>query len=1115
MLFLSVNRDYLLLAYFLQILVSNLITRGKKVKKFSQFFLFTVLFVSQIFAVVPDSISNKPYSGPTAPKVMSSGTTVRVFGIGTGQNVSFQYPIGTTMNVWAGTLDGDLNGIAAKFYCIDISHWLATWSSSSPNEYTDDGPTNQYISYILNNYTPFVGAPTANEAAAVQIAIWHFSDGVDASTVTNATVKNRALAIIADANANSNSGSILSTLIFNPAAQSIPAGQNAVFNLTAYNASFQTMPGVTVDFGSSSGSLNKTTAVTDATGTVNNIVLTQGSQNSATVTATAHHIIPQGTRYIHKTRPNDQQKIVLATPVNTTVTTNASVTWVSSADLSIAKTASSSSGNHGDIITFTITVTNHGLSGATNVAVTDHLPSGLDYNSSSASQGTYNSSTGVWTVGNLANGASATLQMTTTVNLQSLNSNYFNLGPAIGYNLFVLNDVFQPSSDTEGKVAVGHNAHFAGYSVGDKLTPSNDDVLVVGNDLTYISGAVYSGNVVYGHSTNLPINAVSINNGSVRQGSVIDYSAAATYLLNLSTSLSNYPANGAVTFQWGGLELTGTHPLLNVFNVDGAQLSQANNMAINVPNGSVVLINVSGTTVSWRGELTVTGTSISNVLYNFPQATSVTIQGIDIRGSVLAPKADMNFVTGVINGQMICKNFTGQGQMNNTQFTGNIPVDANVSNIAEITHSDQYDPDSTPNNGITTEDDYAAVTVHLYNYTGGSGGSGGSGGGSGSGTGNWTTQGQFMSNEFIWAITSDNSGNLLIGTIGGKIYRKNGSTFERINSTMTVGYVWSLAVDASGTIYAGTEQGLFKTTNGGTTWSLTSLTGKDVRAIKIDQSGNLYAGTWGFGVLKSSDHGASFTTLNTGVLNTAIHALAIDASGNIYAGSFGGGIIKSTNGGANWTDLNAGFPHIWALTISPNGTIFAGTYGSGVIRSTNNGTTWTSTPVGQAFIYGVTTDANNNVYAASWANGIFGSSDNGTTWTNLGLSGLGAGSVFSTPSSNVVWAGTENGVLYSLDSPMSVKTTGSTLPIEYNLSQNYPNPFNPSTVIRFAIPNESNVTIKVYSITGEMVATILNEVKTAGEYEVSFDATSLPTGVYIYKIEAGNFSSVKKMMLVK
>jgi len=1084
------------------------------VKNLKLIFAITFIIMSQAFAVVPDSIANKPFVVPGGSMTQSSGSTVRVFGTGTGSNVSFQFPLGTNMNVWAGTLAGELNGIAAKFYCIDISHNLATYSVSSPNEYTDNGSTNQYISYILNNYAPFTGAPTANEAAAIQIAIWHFSDGVDASTVTNATIKNRALAIIADANANSNSGSILSTLLFNPTSQSLPMGQSAVFNLTGYNASFLTMQGVNVDFGASSGSLNFTSAVTDATGTISGVTLSQGVSNNATITATAHHIIPQGTRYVHKVSPNQYQKIVLATPINTTVTSSATITWVATADLSITKTSSSNSGNHGEIITFTITVTNHGPNGATNVVVTDQIPTGLDFNSYSASQGTYNNTTGVWTVGSLANGGTATLQMTTTVNLQSLNSNFFTLGEAVGYNLFVLNDVFQPSSDTEGKVAVGHNAYFAGYSVGDKLSyPSGtEDVLIVGNDLTYVSGAVYNGNVVYGNSSNLPINAVSINNGTVRQGSVIDFNAASTHLLNLSNSLSNYPANGTVTFQWGGLELTGTHPLLNVFNVDGAQLSQANNMAISVPNGSVVLVNISGTTVSWRGGLTVTGTSISNVLYNFPDATNITIQGIDVRGTVLAPKADMNFVTGVINGQMICKNFTGQGQMNNTSFVGNIPVDEDVVNVAEITHSDQYDPDSTPNNGITIEDDYASVMINLFNYTGGSGGSGG---GSGSGTGNWTSQGQFMSNEFIWAMTNNNSGDLLIGTIGGKIYQQTTTGFERINTSMTVGYVWSLAVDASGTIYAGTEQGLYKTVNGGTTWTLTSLAGKDVRAVKIDPQGNLYAGTWGFGVLKSTDNGSSWTTLNTGILNTAIHALAIDGSGNIYAGSFGGGIIKSINGGNDWTDLNAGFPYIWALTVAPNGNIYAGTYGAGVLKSANNGTTWTNTNVGQAFIYGVTTDASNNVYAASWANGIFGSSDNGANWLNLGLSGLGAGAVFSTPTSSIVWAGTENGTLYSLNSPMSVETVGSSVPVEFNLSQNYPNPFNPSTVIRFAIPAENLVTLNIYSITGELVASLLNEVKTAGEYEVSFDATSLPTGVYIYKINAGSFSSVKKMMLVK
>jgi len=198
------------------------------VKQLNLIFAITFIIITQAFAVVPDSVVNKPIVVPGGSMTQSSGSTVRVFGTSNGSNVTFQFPTGTNKSVWAGTLSGELNGIAAKFYCIDISHNLATYSVSNPNEYTDDGSTNQYISYILNNYAPFNGTATNNEAAAVQIAIWHFSDGVDASTVTNTTIKNRALAIIADANANSNSGSILSTLLFNPTSQSLPVGQNAV-----------------------------------------------------------------------------------------------------------------------------------------------------------------------------------------------------------------------------------------------------------------------------------------------------------------------------------------------------------------------------------------------------------------------------------------------------------------------------------------------------------------------------------------------------------------------------------------------------------------------------------------------------------------------------------------------------------------------------------------------------------------------------------------------------------------------------------------------------------------------------------------------------------------------
>ena len=89
------------------------------------------------------------------------------------------------------------------------------------------------------------------------------------------------------------------------------------------------------------------------------------------------------------------------------------------------------------------------------------------------------------------------------------------------------------------------------------------------------------------------------------------------------------------------------------------------------------------------------------------------------------------------------------------------------------------------------------------------------------------------------------------------------------------------------------------------------------------------------------------------------------------------------------------------------------------------------------------------------------------------------------------------------------------VPKDFVLSQNYPNPFNPSTKITYALPNQSPVVIKVYDLTGQEVITLVDEVKEAGTYEINFDALNFSSGVYIYQMRAGDFSSVKKMSILK
>lgn len=96
-----------------------------------------------------------------------------------------------------------------------------------------------------------------------------------------------------------------------------------------------------------------------------------------------------------------------------------------------------------------------------------------------------------------------------------------------------------------------------------------------------------------------------------------------------------------------------------------------------------------------------------------------------------------------------------------------------------------------------------------------------------------------------------------------------------------------------------------------------------------------------------------------------------------------------------------------------------------------------------------------------------------------------------------------------------VKLVNQTIPDNFILMQNYPNPFNPATTINYSIPKESFVTIKVYDVLGREVSTLVNEVNIAGNYSVQFNGSKFSTGIYFYRMQAGNFVQIKKLVLMK
>jgi len=159
---------------------------------------------------------------------------------------------------------------------------------------------------------------------------------------------------------------------------------------------------------------------------------------------------------------------------------------------------------------------------------------------------------------------------------------------------------------------------------------------------------------------------------------------------------------------------------------------------------------------------------------------------------------------------------------------------------------------------------------------------------------------------------------------------------------------------------------------------------------------------------------------------------------------------------------------------------------------------------------------NNNIIVGT-DSGIFVSSNNGLNWNskNEGLdrvSEVKSICVFN----NELFIGTIYSICRrNLYEVISIHNISIETPSSYLLGQNYPNPFNPSTNIRYQIANAGYVTLKVFDILGKEIAVLVNKNQKPGTYEVTFDGESYPSGIYFYRLEAGDFSETRKMILVK
>jgi photosystem II stability/assembly factor-like uncharacterized protein len=362
----------------------------------------------------------------------------------------------------------------------------------------------------------------------------------------------------------------------------------------------------------------------------------------------------------------------------------------------------------------------------------------------------------------------------------------------------------------------------------------------------------------------------------------------------------------------------------------------------------------------------------------------------------------------------------------------------------------------------------------------------------------------------------DNSVAWAAGT-GGKILRTvdGGATWTRVGQGGAVGTddIYNIfGVDSSTALLtsSSTSTYIYKTTDGGTTWTqVYSMPGGFMDAIWMFDAMNGFAygdpvgGTWE--LLKTTDGGNTWAPAASLVQdgseagwNNAMYV----SDPVIYFGTNNSRIYYSGDRGATWTVQAITIPNAYSIWFNDATNGIMG--GSQLNQTSDGGSTWTTlNTLPNTGSIGSLTGKDNVWWAARQANVIYNSTDNGASWDTQYVAPI---AVRNDGGISAYGPAGATGV---------IEDQNNNVPLTFNLGQNYPNPFNPSTQIKFNVPEAANVKLSVYNILGQEVAVLIDRDMTAGQHEVTFNASSLPSGAYLYKLQQGSSVMIKKMLLLK
>jgi hypothetical protein len=389
---------------------------------------------------------------------------------------------------------------------------------------------------------------------------------------------------------------------------------------------------------------------------------------------------------------------------------------------------------------------------------------------------------------------------------------------------------------------------------------------------------------------------------------------------------------------------------------------------------------------------------------------------------------------------------------------------------------------------------------------------------------NWAKKNSGLTDTTVYSLAFSGS-NIFAGTYSGVFLSTNSGTSWSLKKTgLTNTVVQSLTVNGFN-IYAGTQGGVFLSTNNGTGWTAKNNNLTNTYVLSLGMTGTkIFAGTSG-GIFLSTNNGINWTDVTNNLANTTVYAIAFSDT-NIIVGT-GGGVFLSTNQGINWTNTTNGLNNSWVWSLGVSGSdVFAGTVKAGV---------WTR-PLSELGLPVELTSfsayAKGDIISLYWETATeinnmgfnVERSANKSDWTKIAYVQGNQNSTTIRAYSYLDKSVSKSGKYYyrlkQIDNNGSYKYSNIIevdfiAPSVFNLSQNFPNPYNPSTMIKYQIPKSAFVNLKVYDILGKEVATLVNEDKVVGSYEINFDASKLASGVYIYQLKANDFAASKKMILIK